>query len=38
MLDTLLVPSSVPSFSLKSPEGLSTTKVGADGVEGEVKA
>lgn len=38
MLDTLLVPRILPSCSLKSPEGLSITRVGAEGVEGEEKA
>jgi hypothetical protein len=38
MLDTRLEPSSFPSFNLKSPDGLSTTRVGAEGVEGEEKA
>jgi hypothetical protein len=38
MLDTLLLPSRGPSLSLRSPEGRSTTRVGAEGVEGEVKA
>ena len=37
MLDTLRVPSSLPSFNLRSPEGRSTTRVGALGDEGEVK-
>ena len=38
MLDIRLVPSKAPSFSRRSPDGLSTTSVGADGVEGDVKA
>jgi hypothetical protein len=38
MLETLLMPNIGPLFSLISHEGLSTTKVGAAGVEGEVKA
>jgi hypothetical protein len=38
MLETRLVPKSVPSLSLRSPVGRSTTKVGADCAEGEVNA
>lgn len=38
ILDTLLPPNNAPSFSRKSPEGLSTTRVGAEGDEGDVKA
>jgi len=38
MLDTLLLPVSLPSFSLMSPEGLSTTSVDALGEDGELKA
>jgi hypothetical protein len=38
MLDTLRVPNSLPSFNLKSPEGRSTTSVGAFGDDGDVKA
>lgn len=38
MLDTRFAPESVPSISRKPPEGLSTTSVGAEGTEGEVKA
>lgn len=38
ILETRLLPSSFPSLSLMSPEGLSTTRVGDDGDEGEEKA
>ena len=38
VLDTLLAPGSAPSFSRKSPEGRSTTRVWAEGEEGDVKA
>ena len=38
MLDTRLLPNNGPSFNRKSPEGLSITRVGAEGVDGEVKA
>jgi hypothetical protein len=38
MLDTRFPPKRTPSFSLRSPEGRSTTKVGAEGAEGDVKA
>lgn len=38
MLDTRRAPSRGPSFSRTSPDGRSTTKVGAEGDEGEVKA
>jgi hypothetical protein len=38
MLDTRFEPSSFPSFNLKSPDGLSITRVGAEGTEGDEKA
>ena len=38
MLDTRFVPNRGPSLRRRSPEGLSTTRVAAEGVEGEVKA
>lgn len=38
MLETRLPPVSLPSLSLRSPDGLSMTKVGAFGEEGEEKA
>ena len=38
MLDTRLLPRRAPLLSLMSPEGRSTTSVGAEGVEGDVKA
>ena len=38
MLDTLFDPKSFTSFRRMSPEGLSTTKVGAVGEDGEEKA
>lgn len=38
MLDTLLDPSKDPLFNRMSPDGLSITKVGRSGEEGEVKA
>lgn len=38
MLDTRFPPVSLPSLSLRSPVGLSTTSVGALGDDGEEKA
>ena len=38
MLDTRFAPSTFPSLSLRSPDGLSTTNVGALGEEGDEKA
>lgn len=38
MLETRFAPRRDPSLSLMSPDGLSTTKVGAEGVEGDVNA
>ena len=36
ILETLLAPVTAPSFNLRSPVGRSTTKVGAEGEDGEV--
>lgn len=38
ILDTRLPPNSGPSFNRRSPDGRSTTNVGADLEEGDVKA
>jgi hypothetical protein len=38
ILDTRFEPNSFPSWSLISPEGRSTTSVGAAGEEGDEKA
>lgn len=38
ILETLLVPNRGPSLKRRSPDGRSTTRVGAEGVDGEVKA
>lgn len=38
ILETLFDPSSFPSWSLKSPDGRSTTKVGEEGDDGEENA
>ena len=38
ILDTLFEPSRGPSLRRRSPDGRSITNVGADGVEGDVKA
>jgi hypothetical protein len=35
MLDTLCVPTRLPSLRRISPDGLSITRAGAEGVEGE---
>lgn len=38
ILETLFAPRREPSFSRMSPEGLSTTRVCAEGEDGDVKA
>ena len=38
ILETRFPPNNAPSFSRRSPDGRSTTNVGADGDEGDVKA
>jgi hypothetical protein len=38
MAETRRLPSNFSPLSLRSPVGLSTTSVGADGVDGEEKA